>query len=297
MTLEQLRILKHIVEYGSLKEAALRLHKTQPALSIAIKKLESEFGFQILDRSAYRLKLTPQGETFFREADILLNDSEHLTSLGKQLAQGNEALFRICFEHVCPIDLFIPAVKKAYQIFPATEFELRSGSRFSSLQDINDQKADLGIGPWFHLFNAQGEYDSFKIGEFELILAGTPELLVNQTDLSYEHLCQLPNLAISKSAFNFDSDKLTNFRGGRQLKVSDIPSLKSLLLQSAGWSITPRHLVEDELASGKLLEVNCVDKESNFTGELRVFRRSDTVPGPVSQYLWQTLKASATNNF
>lgn len=290
MTLEQLRILKHIVEFGSLKEAALRLHKTQPALSMAIKKLEAEFGFTILDRSEYRLKLTPQGETFFREADTLLMDTDHLFSLGKQLAQGNEAVFKICFEHVCAIDLFIDSLKQAYQMFPATEFQLRSGSRFSSLQDINDNKADLGIGPWFHLFNAQGEYDSFKIGEFELILAATPELVVGRSELSYEHLNQLPSLAISKSTFNFDSDKLTNFRGGRQLKVTDIPSLKSLLLQSVGWSLIPRHLVQEELATGQLLEINCLDKESSFTGELRVFRRSDTVPGPVSQYLWHKLQ-------
>ncbi len=290
MTLEQLRILKHIVEFGSLKEAALRLHKTQPALSIAVKKLETEFGFQILDRSKYRLSLTPQGEIFYREVEILLTESEHLKSLGKQLAQGCEAVFRICFEHLCPQSLVIPAIKQAYQQFPATEFQLRSGSRFASLQDINDDRADIGIGPWFHLFNAQGEYDSFCIGQFDLILVATPEMVSGKTTLSYEELCLLPNLAILKSQFSFDSDKLTNYRGGRQLKVSDIPSLKTLLLGSVGWAIIPRHLVAKELEEGTLLQINCTDKESQFSGDIRVFRRSDKVPGPVSQFLWQALQ-------
>ena len=105
MTLEQLKILKYIVEFGSLKEAGKRLHKTQPALSIAIKKLEAEFGFQMLDRNQYRLALSPEGDIFYREAVNLLNGADHLTSLGKQLAQGNEAVFRICFEFLSPQSL------------------------------------------------------------------------------------------------------------------------------------------------------------------------------------------------
>lgn len=290
MKIEQLNILKHIVECGSLKEAALKLHKTQPALSIAIKKLEAEFDFQIVDRSKYRLTLTAEGEVFYREAEMLLKHTEQLSSLGRQLARGNEAEFRICFEHLCPQDLVIPAINSAYHKFPATEFHFRGGSRFTALQEINDDKADIGIGPWFHLFHAQGEYESFVIGEFDLVLVASPELVNRQSTLSYQQLCQLPNLAISTSQFSFDSDKLSNYGGGRQLKVSDILSLKNLLLGNVGWAIIPKHFIEQELASNKLMMVECSDKENRFYGEIRVFRRADKVHGPVSEFLWQTLK-------
>lgn len=296
MTLEQLKILKYIVEFGTLKEAASRLHKTQPALSIAVKKLETEFGFQILDRSTYRLSLTPEGEIFYREADILLNDADHLTSLGKQLAQGNEAVFRICFEHLSPQSMLISTLKEAYKCFPATEFQLKSGSRFASLQEINDGKADLGIGPWFHLFHAQGEYESFTVGEFEIVLAALPEFVNHQTDFTFKELSDLPSATIAKSQFSFDSEKLSNYRGGRQIKASDITSLKTLLLGGVGWAVIPKHLIEVELQEGSLIQLNCLDKESNFKGEVRTFRRSDKVHGPVAEHIWRSLQAAAASN-
>ena len=43
MTFDQIEILEKIVEKGSFKAAAEALHRTQPTLSVAIKKLEDEF--------------------------------------------------------------------------------------------------------------------------------------------------------------------------------------------------------------------------------------------------------------
>ena len=43
MTLDQLQILVKIVEHGSMGAAAEALYRTQPTLSVAMKKLEEEF--------------------------------------------------------------------------------------------------------------------------------------------------------------------------------------------------------------------------------------------------------------
>ena len=64
MNLNQLTILDAIVQSSSLSQAAVTLHKTQPALTLAIKKLESELGFELLDRNQYRLCLTEKGRIF-----------------------------------------------------------------------------------------------------------------------------------------------------------------------------------------------------------------------------------------
>ena len=42
MTLEQLRMFVTVAELGSIASAAKVLHKTQPALSVAIKRLQEE---------------------------------------------------------------------------------------------------------------------------------------------------------------------------------------------------------------------------------------------------------------
>ena len=53
MKLNQLVILDAIVQSASLSGAAQKLHKTQPALTLAIKNLEAQIGFELLDRSKY----------------------------------------------------------------------------------------------------------------------------------------------------------------------------------------------------------------------------------------------------
>jgi len=294
MTLEQLRILSHIVEHGSLKAAALSLHKTQPALSIAIKKLEEEFGFQILDRDSYRLQLTPLGKTFYREAEILLADASHLKSLGQELALGNEAKFQICYEQVVPESLIIPAIGQAYHQFPATEFNLRVGMRFSALEQIKNSEADIGIGPWFHIFHAQGDFDTFKIGEFEIIPVASPLLLNDHSIQQYEHLLRLPNISLPESKFQFDNEKLAYNHGSRQFKVNDILSMKSLLMSGVGWGFIPLHHIEQEIENGQLRIIEILDKEYRFSGEIRAMRQDKRIYGPVSQFLWQTLQQAPT---
>lgn len=58
-----------ISQEGSFSRAAQRLYITQPALSSAIKKLETElYGVPLFDRSASPVKLTPEGQFWLEKA-------------------------------------------------------------------------------------------------------------------------------------------------------------------------------------------------------------------------------------
>ena len=58
----------------SFAEAAVLVHLSQPALSIAIRNLEEAVGGRLLARSTRRLSLTPEGEAFLPVAERLLED-------------------------------------------------------------------------------------------------------------------------------------------------------------------------------------------------------------------------------
>jgi len=88
MNLQQLQILDAIVHSESLHQAAQRLHKTQPALSSALKKLEHECGFALVDRSQYRLQLTTAGQRFYLQAQQVLSQAQQLYSLARHLSTG-----------------------------------------------------------------------------------------------------------------------------------------------------------------------------------------------------------------
>lgn len=65
---ERLRKFSRIVETGSFTQASHDLHISQPALSIAIKKLERELGVELFAHRQPPLKLTSAGETAYRYA-------------------------------------------------------------------------------------------------------------------------------------------------------------------------------------------------------------------------------------
>lgn len=73
-TIKQLQAFVAIATSGSFVEAAEWLHLSQPALSIAIRKLEDGLGGELFSRSSRRVQLTPEGRGFLPIAQRLLRD-------------------------------------------------------------------------------------------------------------------------------------------------------------------------------------------------------------------------------
>jgi LysR family transcriptional regulator, flagellar master operon regulator len=71
------RTLLAIVETGSFKDAAQKLHVTQSTISARVKTLEIALGKQLLERSKSGVSLTPAGEQFLRHATALVRVWHH----------------------------------------------------------------------------------------------------------------------------------------------------------------------------------------------------------------------------
>ncbi|WP_404343909.1 LysR family transcriptional regulator [Pseudoalteromonas mariniglutinosa] len=292
MKLNQLVILDAIVQCNSLSDAAVTLHKTQPALTLAIKNLESQLGFALLDRSQYRLSLTEKGRIFYREAKLLLDVNNELTQLAKELALGNEARYRVCYEQLCHMKSYNQIISKTFQRFAGTEFSISSGKRFVSLEQVNSHQADLGIGPWFDLFHATGDLESLPIGQFDIGIVSAPHVV--PAELSYAELQNYPCLAMFESDLSFDSDRLSYSHGSAIMKIDDITSLKSFLLSGAGWAMISLPHCQQEIASGTLQQIRITDRENQFGAQIRVFRQYSVHHGPVARAIWQEFKLLST---
>lgn len=73
MEMHQLRYFVAVAEELSFRRAAVRLHISQPPLSVQISQLEREIGTRLLERSAgAKTRLTPAGQVFLDEAKTLL---------------------------------------------------------------------------------------------------------------------------------------------------------------------------------------------------------------------------------
>jgi DNA-binding transcriptional LysR family regulator len=76
-----LRAVRSFVELSrdlSFTSAALRLHITQPQLSLRIKNLESQIGFRLFERTSRSVRLTKEGAQLLSHAKRLLQNAESL---------------------------------------------------------------------------------------------------------------------------------------------------------------------------------------------------------------------------
>jgi len=78
MRIEQLQYLVQVAETGSINLAAEKNYLSQQSLSEAIKKLEKEFGTELLKRTYKGVDLTEKGEIFVEKAKVILNNIEEL---------------------------------------------------------------------------------------------------------------------------------------------------------------------------------------------------------------------------
>ena len=88
MTLQQLRYLIAIAEYGSINAAAQNLYASQSNLSTAIKELERELGITVFTRSNRGVTLTNDGTELlgYASARVPWTSPMTATSITKKLS-------------------------------------------------------------------------------------------------------------------------------------------------------------------------------------------------------------------
>jgi LysR family transcriptional regulator, benzoate and cis,cis-muconate-responsive activator of ben and cat genes len=95
MELRHLRYFQAVAEELSFSRAARRLHIAQPALSRAVKDLESSVGAVLLERSRHHVRLTPAGAVLLRETASLLQHAEDSLRRVRRTAAGEEGELRL----------------------------------------------------------------------------------------------------------------------------------------------------------------------------------------------------------
>ncbi|GKS65154.1 LysR family transcriptional regulator [Nitrospira sp.] len=89
MTLTELQYIVAVAQERHFGRAAERVFVTQPALSLAIKKLEDELETTIFERRQNRIELTSLGEQIVHQAQRVLEEAERIKLLA---AQGKDQL-------------------------------------------------------------------------------------------------------------------------------------------------------------------------------------------------------------
>lgn len=84
MTLSELRYAVALAQEKNFRRAAEKSFVTQPALSLAIQKLEDELGIQLFERGKSEVAITSLGEAVIRQAQRVLEEAAKIKEIAKQ---------------------------------------------------------------------------------------------------------------------------------------------------------------------------------------------------------------------
>jgi DNA-binding transcriptional LysR family regulator len=136
-----LRTLVAVVDMRSFTKAAQSLGVTQPAVSAQIKRLQYLLGYEVLDKSAPGVSLTPRGQIVVNNARRLLSINDEILQLTSGQAAGQTIRVGI------PADYAGSRVPAALSRFrerrPAVSYNVASAPVDEMLRDI--QRGDLDL--------------------------------------------------------------------------------------------------------------------------------------------------------
>ncbi|MBW4707443.1 LysR family transcriptional regulator [Roseobacter sp. YSTF-M11] len=285
---EQLVTLEAIVTSGTFRGAAERLHKSQSAISHAIKLLEEELGVILLSREAYRPKLTLEGEVFYREASRVLQQMRALKSTASRLRAREEAELRIAVTNTLPLETVLTVLAEVGRAFPATHIRLTTESMGGPVARLMEEQTDLAIATLDGVSLA--EVEARPVAEVTIRPVAHPMLVAGFADsvlpiAAMQGLTQIVVAGTGGPAHDQSRDVLP---GGLRWTVSDFTAKKQVILAGLGWGGLPDHLTVAERQAGTLVPIN-VESYPPRHSVLHVIRRRDVPVGLVANDLWEKL--------
>ncbi|SFJ13389.1 DNA-binding transcriptional regulator, LysR family [Paenibacillus sp. UNC496MF] len=143
MELTQLDYFLTVSRLQHMTMAAKELNVTQPALSHAISKLESELGVPLFDRGGRNLRLNRYGAAFAKWVD------EALASIRKGMREIEESsspdtgVIPLSYLNILGVDL-VPSLVTAYlERYPKVRFELIQGDNADIDEQLESGRSDL----------------------------------------------------------------------------------------------------------------------------------------------------------
>lgn len=258
----RLHVFRKVAELQNMTKAAQALHLSQPAVTKHVQMLERELRIALFKRTPNGLMLTEAGVVYLRHVQELSQAHEnvarqlHATSgivTGRLRLGSNKTV----------LSYFLPEVLARFKRqYPSVTCEIMDGNTDTIVGALLDQHIDLAIveGPC-----QRPEIQKQTILEDEIIWIASPSDPVAKLERpTVQAVLQRPLIVreIGAGGRQFMEQALRKMHiGVEKLNIiQEIPSpeaIKRLVATGLGISYVFRVGVERELASGKLVKINC----------------------------------------
>jgi DNA-binding transcriptional LysR family regulator len=274
--------------------AAKSLRRAQSAVTYAIKRMEEQLEVSLFDRTEYRAVLTEAGRALVPNARRVADGVVALRSQALSLAEGHEAEISLVVDSIYPMQRVREALHGFSQAFPAIPTRLHVQSYARALQLLVDDVCMIGLINENSCATAPVPLVTRPVGTIELVTVAAPShpLAAIAGLIAVEEMHDHIRLVLGEGLPAAVSRASRGYYGSLWF-VNDIAAKRDLLLTGVGWGIMPLHLVDEDIAEGRLQRIE--PKKSDYPASRRpgephlvpmfCVHRSGRTPGPASRWL------------
>jgi len=236
LPLQFLRYFVLIAETGSFKTAAEKLHRSQPAVSLAVKQLEGLLG-QPLFEPAERTRLTAFGQACLPVAKDFLRFQERTFDTLLRLVNNEFGSITLACVPTAATHLIPEVLPQFIGIYPGVDLRLLDDNSRSIERMVLAEEADFGICSHF-VEDGRLTADLIMEDEYGLVVNATHPL-ARRRSLRWDEVMTLPLLgsaAHQQLAYYADAPSLPT----PHVFISNMISLLSLLERGIGAAVLAR---------------------------------------------------------
>ncbi|RWP65735.1 LysR family transcriptional regulator [Mesorhizobium sp.] len=286
-TLDQLQILVTVADTGSFSAAGRKLNRAQSVISYAIANLEAQLGLKLFEREGTREpQLTDVGRATLEDARRMVGVLQRIRSRVDSHKQGLEAEVALSVDATLPSTVLVRVLKAFEAQFPTVMLRLHAGTLGLIPDHVVNGHADLGIG------GLLGEVDVHlvRIGFMSMVPAAAPShpLALLPKPVPLEEVREHIQLVVS------DQSERTKGRdygvyAYRTWRLTDMRTKHALMREGLGWGGLPRWLIADDVANGRLVELD-LEPYREVRAPLYAMHRADRSPKPAAAWLIDQFK-------
>lgn len=292
MELSQLETFLAVADERSFSRAATRLHRTQPAVSQVIRKLEEDVGEALFDRSARDASLTPAGELLRDYAlRLIALRREAASALGELKSLERGRLHLAANEYTCMYLLpVIDAFRREYPQITVTVQRMLA-SRIPS--ELNLRTFEMGMIS----FRPDSEqFRTIAVYSDTLVLVVSPQHPLADADrVSISELGNESFIAhnVASPLRRRVIETFQRYRTPLHMdtELPTIEAIKRFVAMGNGVALVPRLTAARELETGELVGVPVAELEMKRVLRL-VHRRQGTMSYAATAFL-QSVRAMA----
>ncbi|SFU68276.1 LysR family transcriptional regulator [Pseudoduganella namucuonensis] len=282
-SLDQLRVFIAVIDHGGFAHAARALHRTQSVISYTIANLEEQLNIALLDRSRRKPTLTEAGKALLADARAVSMKVDSMRSRAKALSAGLEAEVSLVVDVMFPTCLLVGILNEFQQVYPTVSLRLQTEALGAVTQLVLDRVCHIGIcGGVIAPPDAIERHAAGAVTMMPVCAPSHP-LAKMEGKIPVSALREHLQLVLT------DRSKLTAGKdfgvlGLRNWRLGDLGSKYALLRGGLGWGSMPQAMISDDLANGRLVQLNIADGNT-LQYPLFIIHRGDEEPGPAGRWL------------